>query len=172
MRRDSTAVPEERNRSMILYLADVASRFGVNPKEAERFVKFLIVGTIGFVVDFGTLTTLVEVFDFHPVVANVFSFSAAVTSNFIFNRYWTYPDSRSKRIISQLQQFTLVNVAGLAINTTIFWLLKLAFNPVMNSTGIPLFYDRGYIPAKMVATVVVLFWNFFVNRYWTYNDVD
>jgi putative flippase GtrA len=24
----------------------------------------------------------------------------------------------------------------------------------------------------MVATVVVLFWNFFVNRYWTYSDVD
>jgi putative flippase GtrA len=24
----------------------------------------------------------------------------------------------------------------------------------------------------MIATIVVLFWNFFVNRYWTYSDVD
>ena len=29
----------------------------------------------------------------------------------------------------------------------------------------------GYIPAKMVTTGVVLFWNYFVNRNWTYRDV-
>jgi putative flippase GtrA len=38
--------------------------------------------------------------------------------------------------------------------------------------GFPAFFVRGYIPAKMIATIVVLFWNFFVNRYWTYSDVD
>ena len=32
--------------------------------------------------------------------------------------------------------------------------------------------DIGYLPAKMVATVVVLFWNFFVNRFWTYGNVE
>jgi len=26
--------------------------------------------------------------------------------------------------------------------------------------------------ALMLAVVVVMFWNFFVNRYWTYNDVN
>jgi len=80
---------------MIKFFASIAGRFGMNPKEAERFIKFAIVGTIGFVVDFGTLIILKEVFNFPTLVANTISFSAAVISNFTLNRYWTYPDSRS-----------------------------------------------------------------------------
>jgi putative flippase GtrA len=170
--RGQPRLPDEGNLRMILYLSDFMGRFGVKPREAERFIKFLVVGTVGFVVDFGTLTTLVEVFGVQPLVANVFSFSAAVVSNFIFNRYWTYPDSRSKPLIAQLRQFTVVSVFGLLTNTAIFWVAKLAFNPILDGSGVAVLEGRGYIPAKMVATVVVLFWNFFVNRYWTYNDVD
>ena len=48
---------------MIRLFASLAGRFGLDPKEAERFAKFLVVGTIGFVIDFGTLTFLVEVVD-------------------------------------------------------------------------------------------------------------
>jgi putative flippase GtrA len=155
---------------MITLFVQIADRFGINPKEAERFFKFLIVGTIGFVVDFGTLTLLKEVFHWPTLVANTCSFSAAVISNFTFNRYWTYPDSRAKSLTAQLGQFALVNVVGLVINNTLLFLLESPFDSLMSS--IDLLGGRGYIPAKAVATIVVLFWNFFVNRYWTYNDVD
>lgn len=155
---------------MIGFFVRFAERFGMNPKEAERFIKFLIVGTIGFVVDFGTLTFLKEFTSLPTAAANTISFSAAVISNFIFNRYWTYPDSRSKPIMAQLGQFTLVNVIGLLINTGILLVLEAVFDSLLvNFPEIPI---RGYIPAKMIATIVVLFWNFFVNRYWTYGDVD
>ena len=155
---------------MITLFVRFVERFGVPPKEAERFFKFLLVGTVGFVVDFGILTLLKELTPLPTVIANTISFSAAVVSNFTLNRYWTYPDSRSKSIWSQLGQFTLVNLIGLVINNTILLLLEPIFDTMMgNLTDLPI---RGYIPAKMVATVVVLFWNFFVNRYWTYSDVD
>jgi len=158
---------------MIQLVTRIAGRFGLNPKEAERFFKFLVVGTVGFVVDFGTLTFLVEVVGLEPVVANVFSFSAAVLSNFTWNRYWTYPESRSKRKRIQLIQFAFVSILGLMINSLILYLLEGPFNALF---ALPFFAflpeDVGYLPAKMVATVVVLFWNFFVNRYWTYSNVD
>ena len=153
------------------HFIDLASRFGVKEKEAERFFKFLIVGTIGFIVDFGMLTILVEVFGLMPVIANTFSFSAAVLSNFTFNRYWTYPDSRSKRRRVQLTQFAVVSVIGLLINNTILVLTQGPFESLLRMVHAPETI-RGYIPAKIVATIVVLFWNFFVNRYWTYADVD
>ena len=155
---------------MALFI-EVVGRFGVNEREAERFFKFLVVGTIGFVVDFGTLTVLVEVVGLEPVVANVFSFSAAVLSNFLWNRYWTYPDSRTKRRRVQLAQFAFVSVLGLLINSFILYILQGPFDTLLPIMGAPDYID-GYIPAKMVATAVVLFWNFFVNRYWTYNDVS
>lgn len=155
---------------MIALFVQIVSKFGVNPKEAERFSKFLVVGTIGFVVDFGTLTLLKELFNVPTLIANTISFSAAVVSNFTFNRFWTYPDSRNKKITAQLGQFAVVSIIGLTINNTLLVLLEGPFDSLMLTVG--LLGGRGYIPAKAIATIVVLFWNFFVNRYWTYNDVD
>lgn len=149
-----------------------AKRTGLNPLELKRFIKFAVVGSIGFIVDFGTLTVLVELVGLFELVANAFSFTAAVCSNFLFNRYWTYPDSRSKDIWRQLSQFALVNVIGLAINSLVLFLLLIPFNALFDSLGYEILIGRGYIPAKIVGTVIVLFWNFFVNRYWTYNDID
>ena len=170
---------------MIQLLTKIAVRFGVHPKEAERFIKFLLVGTLGFVIDFGTLIFLVEVVRLPEAIesatgltpntgvifANTISFTLAVISNFTLNRYWTYPESREKRKRVQLPQFTLVSVIGLILNNFILAILHTPFDSVLHLLpAIPASID-GYIPAKIVATVVVLFWNFFVNRYWTYGNV-
>jgi putative flippase GtrA len=170
---------------MISLIANVAGRFGFNPKEAERFTKFLFVGTWGFIVDFGTLTFLVEVVELPRLVAestqfsatvglvlaNTISFTLAVISNFTLNRYWTYPESRNKRKRVQLPQFSLVSIIGLVINNLILALTTPLFDRLLLLLPISLGLG-GYIPAKMLATVVVLFWNFFANRYWTYGNVE
>jgi putative flippase GtrA len=170
---------------MIQLMVNFAGRFGMHPKEAERFIKFLFVGTLGFVLDFGTLTLLVEVVKIPKLVeeltpfpsivgllfSNTISFTLAVVSNFSFNRYWTYPESRGKRKRVQLPQFTLVSVIGLVLNNFILAVLHTPFDAVLvQFPAIPDSID-GYVPAKIVATIVVLFWNFFINRYWTYNNV-
>lgn len=167
-------------------LAKVASHFGIQPGEAERFLKFAVVGTIGFVVDFGTLTMLVELAHLPTLVANVapfteragfiaantISFTAAVLSNFGFNRYWVFPESRPRRRSLQLLQFAAVSVIGLVLNNTVFILLK---NPFDQLLGQIIWFPEaieGYMPAKMIATILILFWNYFINRYWTYRDVN
>ncbi|MFN2188793.1 MAG: GtrA family protein [Candidatus Promineifilaceae bacterium] len=171
---------------MIRLFAAVAAKFGVNPKEAERFAKFVVVGTIGFVIDFGTLTFLVEVVDLPGIVsentpyseitglvlANTISFSLAVVSNFTLNRFWTYPESRAFRKRVQLPQFTAVSIAGLLINNLIFATSLPIFAKIIETVSFIPDSFQAYFPAKVLATVVVLFWNFFVNRYWTYRHVD
>ncbi|TLN28553.1 GtrA family protein, partial [bacterium] len=86
-----------------------------NQKERSRFLKFAMVGIFGAVVDFGIFNLLSAGFAIPALWASVTSFIAAVISNFIWNRYWTYPDSRSKPISHQLTQFILVSLIGLAI---------------------------------------------------------
>jgi len=148
-----------------------------NPQERERFLKFSVVGAFGALVDFSTFHLLMSLLGISPVLSQVFSFTAAITSNFIWNRFWTYPDSRSKPITHQLVTFFVVNIIGLGIRTPIFtWLedpfrklfLQLQFLPISFVTADWL----GYTFALGVAVVVVMFWNFFINRVWTYNDVD
>ena len=109
------------------------------------------------------------------VWASIISFTAAVISNFLWNRYWTYPDSRSRPIPRQLVMFFLVNVAGLVIRLPILHFLELPIRGLFTRLDLaipftPLFLGKNVTLA--IAVCIVMLWNFFVNRYWTYNDVD
>ena len=93
-------------------------QFVKNPAERTRFYKFAVVGLIGAIIDFGVMNTLVH-FGQTFVTAGTISFICAVLSNFLWNRFWTYPESRSKHYLGQLAQFAIVNAAGLAIRLPI-----------------------------------------------------
>ena len=145
-------------------------------KEASRFAKFLVVGAIGFVVDASVFNILTHFVSLPEMIAQSFSFLAAVVSNFTFNRYWTYPDSRSKSIRRQLVQFTAVNLVGWGIRVVIFSLLLNPYHRLLDAQHlVVLSAAAGDLVARNLtlgtAVVTVLLWNFFVNRYWTYNDV-
>lgn len=133
-------------------------------KEIVRFAKFATVGAIGTVVDFSVLNLLILVFGLSKFWANTWSFSAAVLSNFVWNRLWTFPESRQERLASQLIQFILVSIGGYVINQTIFLGLDASVFHVWGTLG--------YNISKAVAILVVLFWNFGINRIWTYRNIE
>ena len=146
-----------------------------SPVERTRFLKFMAVGTFGAVVDFGIANLLTHFLSFVLVLAGTISFACAVLSNFIWNRYWTYPESRSRPLPHQLGMFALVNGAGVAIRIPILHFLEAPLRDFVSANGIlpaltPEFIARNLTLA--VAVGIVMLWNFFVNRYWTYNDVD
>jgi putative flippase GtrA len=154
-------------------------------KEIERFLKFAMVGTLGAVIDLGVSFLLLStVFDprdtMQYLTAATISFLAAVLSNFFWNRYWTYPDSRSRSLRRQLVLFVLVSLTGWVGRT--IW-LNLA-KPVFENVAMDISHHHdsplndvnaaliGGMVAILLGIFVVMIWNFFVNRYWTYNDVE
>ncbi len=145
-----------------------------NAKERTRFFRFAIVGAIGAVVDFGILNLLLLLSTTY-VVAGTISFIAAVINNFVWNRYWTYPDSRSKKLARQLLQFTVINAIGLIIRIPLLAGLE---NLLINWFGklLPDFFlsvqFMGHNTGLAIAILIVMLWNFLANRYWTYNDVE
>lgn len=163
-------------------IAEVVNKARANRKELTRFVKFAIVGTVGTVVDYSVLNFGILVLGFSKAVANTFSFSAAVLSNFTWNRLWTFPESRERPLGSQLAQFALVNLAGLGINQLIFLsvdayvlgvqgILAGPMAQLASLLGLP-HGPLAYNLAKAIAILVVLFWNFGVNRVWTYRGIE
>jgi putative flippase GtrA len=168
-----------------------------NRKEFKRFAKFLVVGTTGFIVDFGVFNLLIRAVQLPDVVvwgvpikgatlAQAISFTLAAINNFLWNRYWTYPDSRSKPILRQFGMFFVLSAIGLAIRTPIFSLLSGPMVALVESMqyGVfagPINFATGTLHisieqlglnlALVVAVLVVLFWNFFSNRFITYSDV-
>lgn len=144
-------------------------------KERNRFIKFALVGTLGALIDFGVMNLLSHLLNMPLVYAGTISIICAVISNFILNRFWTYPESRSRPLFNQLGMFFLVNLAGLAIRIPILHYVEppmLGFFEKMFHIP-PLtaeFYAKNLTLALAVG--IVMLWNFFVNRYWTYNDID
>ncbi len=157
-----------------------------NRKEFKRFSKFLVVGLTGFVVDFGVFNLLLRSLSFAPVLAQAVSFTLAAINNFTWNRYWTYPDSRSKPIVRQFGMFFVLSVIGLLIRTPIFALFSGPLVALVESMQYGIFAglidfvtntlhisieQLGLNLALAIAVLVVLFWNFFSNRFITYSDV-
>jgi putative flippase GtrA len=162
-------------------LGRIWHKFLENPKEFERFVKFAIVGTIGSVVDFTVLNVMKRIFEsiglgvgwnvllephqIQLIAANIISFSTAVLSNFTWNRLWTFPESRERPLGSQLGQFVIVNILGLGINTVLLVVMDhYVFQHFVSAR-------LSYNLAKAFAIGVVLFWNFGINRIWTYRGI-
>jgi putative flippase GtrA len=146
-----------------------------NSLERSRFARFFAVGVIGAVVDFGIMNLFSKLLNMHLTLAGTISFICAIISNFLWNRFWTYPDSRSRPITRQLTMFSLVNIAGLAIRLPILHFLEpptqgLFERLTLNIPFTPEFLGKNF--TLMVAVSVVMLWNFYVNRYWTYNDID
>jgi len=144
-------------------------------KERKRFIKFALVGALGAVIDFGVMNLLTNLAHMSLVPAGTISFICAVASNFIWNRVWTYPESRSRHLLSQLGMFFVVNAAGVAIRIPILHFLEPPllrfFERILHSSyNSAEFYARNLTLAAAVG--IVMLWNFFVNRYWTYNDID
>jgi len=160
-------------------------------REGKRFVKFLVVGAIGAVVDFGTFNLLNKVLLVGSVAASTISFIAAVSSNFLWNRVWTYPDSRSKPLHRQATQFLLINLVGWIIRTPVFVFSEKPLTRFAQASLLPLLempalvnssfagllakldsVTLGRNLALATAVFVVMLWNFGANRIWTYSDVE
>lgn len=142
----------------------------------NRFLRFAIVGISGTVVDFGLFNIFSILFSIPVILSSIFSFSVAVFNNFYWNRVWTYPESKKLNLAGQLFKFGVVSILGLIIRTPLFVFIEspvIEFSRVFVNSEFPV--DAviiGHNLALGIVVVVVLFWNFFINKFWTYKDID
>ena len=154
---------------------------GERKRELVRFLKFATVGSLGALIDYSVLNLLILEAGLPKFWANCCSFTAAVLSNFVWNRLWTFPESRRRPVVSQLGQFAFINVIGLAINQVVFLSIDRYLLGTGGAWGEPtgqLAQSLGlahpvlaYNLSKACATVVALFWNFGGNRLSTYRGL-
>jgi len=106
-------------------------------------------------IDFGTTWLLKEKFRINKYVANSTGFTLAATSNYFWNRIWTFHSEKSQ-IFTEYSSFILISLAGLAINNFVIFLLndKLKMN---------------FYLSKLLAIGVVTCWNFIMNSLFTFS---
>lgn len=120
----------------------------------DKLLKFSIVGTSGVFVDFGVTYLCKEWFKINKYLANSLGFILSATSNFTFNRFWTFHSS-DPNITMQYVKFMCIAAIGLVLSNTIIYLLhdKMKFN----------FYI-----SKVFSLIVIMSWNFLMNYLFTF----
>lgn len=121
-----------------------------------KLLKFVLVGFSGMLIDYGITWLLKEKVKLNQYIANSAGFILAASSNYIWNRVWTFT-SQSEQITREYFSFILISVVGLALNNLVIILLnsKLKLN---------------FYLAKLIAIVVVTVWNFSMNFLITYGE--
>jgi putative flippase GtrA len=85
-------------------------------KMIEQFLRFGVVGTVGFVVDSAVLLGMLAL-GLGPYGGRIVSYLAAASTTFALNRAWTFrAANRDAPVAAQWGRFVLLNLVGFAAN--------------------------------------------------------
>jgi len=124
------------------------------PASWWQLVKFGLVGGSGYLINLAVFSLLNGNLGWHQALSAVGAFCVAVTSNFAWNRYWTFAATDGHAGF-QAVRFFAVSVGALAIN-------------LIALEGLLLATSLGELSAQAIAVAVAMPFNFLGNKLWTF----
>jgi putative flippase GtrA len=118
----------------------------------QQLGKFAVVGAVGYGINLAVYDVLIHE-GLHYLAAAVCSFLVAVTSNYWWNRHWTFRDQRGHLGV-QGMRFFIVSVASLGANLALLQLLVTA--------------GTSKFVGQAIAIVLVTPLNFVGNKLWSF----
>jgi len=124
---------------------------------AQRFQKFIVVGSFGLAVNQGLLFFLRHGFDMSLNVASPLAIFVSMVVTFGLNEKWTWHDRGSGKIVHRLLFYCPINSVGLLIN---FGVLTYLVHD----------HEWHYLIANLVGAGLAALWNFTLNHLITWRD--
>ncbi len=121
-----------------------------------QFIKYGLVGVISTSLDLGVLNALVLLGHLNVYLAAPLGFTVGLINGYFLNRRWTFRYKGSNHATT-FAQFALVSTIGLLLNNALLYLF-------IERVGL------NYNIAKLIAVVIIFFWNFFWSKYWTFRS--
>lgn len=120
----------------------------------EKFLKFAGVGAVATLVQYVLLVLIIEQSAVNETLASAVSFSFSAIINYLLNYRFTFEsDLRHRQVVPK---FFITALIGLCINTLVFEILLTLGNV-------------HYLVCQLVATFIVLIWNFVINAKWSFH---
>jgi putative flippase GtrA len=121
--------------------------FGATGSLLQQFSRYLVVGGLAFVVDFGSLYLLTEFAGLHYLISAAIAFLFGLLTNYCLSRLWVFDRRTIENVAMEFVIFTVIGIVGLGLNEAIIWFVreKIHFH---------------YMIAKAISSAIVLIWNF------------
>jgi dolichol-phosphate mannosyltransferase len=125
----------------------------------SSFIKFVIVGGTGFILDSIILYVLAIKFDFPPWLAKLISAETAIISNFTLNNFWSFSHKQinqgKRNYIKGLTKFNIVSLGNIFIQT-----IGITITTSMFGTDNILLFNAG-----IILLFVIPYSYFFYNKF-------
>ena len=130
----------------------------------KEILKFAFTGGICFVIEYAALILLKELLHIPVVAATPIAFLISVVFNYLLCVKWVFDGAQEGSKKAQLG-FLITSVMGLLLNWVIMWALTSLFGEdalLFAFFGIEI---KVYMLNKVIATGLVMVWNYFTKRY-------
>jgi len=137
--------------------AELAYRLGAaarRPASWWQLLKFGLVGGSGYLINLAVFAVLSGNLGLHHAIAAIGAFCVAVSSNFFWNRHWTFRAGEGHAGF-QAARFFAVSVGALLINLVVLEALVASA-------------ELGDLSAQAIAVAVAMPFNFLGNKLWTF----
>jgi putative flippase GtrA len=128
-----------------------------NKNEGWKLIRYLLTGGTAALFDWAVYWFLVVYFDIKYLIAALFSFILATIINYALSANWVFKNNRKYSRFTELLLVFTVSAFGLVINQVcLYFLIEIAL--------------IHFMLAKVMATGIVFFWNYFSRKYYIFNN--
>ena len=120
-------------------------------KTKIQMFRYLFVGGAAFIVDFLSLFILTEFFGIYYLISAAIAFILGLIANYILSISWVFNKRKLNKRHIEFGVFALIGIVGLGLNEVFIWFF---------TQDLQIYY----LVSKILAAVIILFWNFFARK--------
>ncbi len=117
-----------------------------------QLFRYTFVGGIAFIFDFSCLFVLTEYFNVYYLISAAIAFLIGITINYCLSIAWVFEKHAIKSRLLEGIIFACVGIIGLVLNELFIWFFAEKIR-------------LHYLQAKLISTVFVYLWNFFIRKF-------
>jgi len=136
----------------------IINAWWIRLRSSETFIKFVLVGLSGVLVNLGIFTLLLNI-GMNKFIASPVAIELSVVSNFLLNNYWTFVRRKTKdRVRIKGVKFNIVSMLSLTISYSTFVVLTTLFPATLPQVH------------QFISIAPAMLINYFLNSYWTFRS--
>lgn len=116
-----------------------------------QFFRYIFVGGTSFLIDFSIYLILINFLNVDYLLSAAIAFFISVLANYYLSTTWVFNQDDIDNRLVEFNLFILISLIGLIFTEILLYLF----------VGI---FDINYIWSKIIASILVLFWNFSARR--------
>ena len=121
-------------------------------KTSIQFLRYIFVGGVAFIVDFGSLYVLTDFFTIYYLISAAIAFTLGLITNYLLSISWVFNRRTFDNKKFEFGLFAIIGIIGLILNEVFIWFFTAELG----------FF---YLISKIISAIIILFWNFYARKF-------